>query len=429
MYKNMLLLLLAGILLASCGKQLNIYPHSAASSDNISEADLDALRNGMYNRVQNAPGDLSYIMNDLIGGNLINSSAAGGGNFILFVSNILRPEQAIIATQWNGYYRALYQVNTVLEALKNVPDNVKNRQTAGVAHFFRGYLYYNLVTRWGGVPILQKNTQEKVKRDSEAAVWAFVESELQMAIEQCPSFSDNGNDYFYVSSEAARGLMARVKLSEGKKKEAAALAEGLINSGLFQLSDFDQIFRGEKNKAEIFAFHNLTLESSIQLSNYFYTYAHPEKGSYVYKPTDEVMNLYESGDQRAAVSIDTYEGLNVINKYPSGKTGSDPLVVMRLAEMYLISAEAQGLRGLDRLNTLRQARGLGAIHPTTEADYMDALLLARRREFLAEGFRWYDLVRLGRAKEVLGITDAQLKLPLPESEIALNDQLTQNPGY
>lgn len=48
---------------------------------------------------------------------------------------------------------------------------------------------------------------------------------------------------------------------------------------------------------------------------------------------------------------------------------------------------------------------------------------------MSEGFRWYDLVRLGQAKSVLGITDAQLKLPLPQNELTLNDQLTQNPGY
>jgi len=48
---------------------------------------------------------------------------------------------------------------------------------------------------------------------------------------------------------------------------------------------------------------------------------------------------------------------------------------------------------------------------------------------MSEGFRWYDLVRAGVAKQVLGITDTQLKLPLPQNELVLNDQLTQNPGY
>lgn len=141
------------------------------------------------------------------------------------------------------------------------------------------------------------------------------------------------------------------------------------------------------------------------------------------------MNLFESGDKRKSISIDSYEGLNVINKYPSGKTGSDPLVIIRLAEMYLISAEAKGMAGLDRLNELRAERGLQPIHPANEAAYIDAILLARRREFLAEGFRWYDLVRLGKAKTVLGIKDAQLKLPIPETELLLNTKLTPNPGY
>lgn len=426
MCKNILILIMGMFLFSACGNQLNIYPHSAASSDNISEEDLDALLNGMYNRIQNAPGDLSYIMFDLIGGNLINAGAAGGGNFILFVNGILRPEQSIISTQWNGYYKALYQTNTVLDVLKSVPSNQKNDEIAGVAHFFRGYIYYNLVTRWGAVPILKDNTQDKVSRNPVDEVWAFIEEELTKAISQCPSYT---GDYYYVSKEAAKALMARVKLAEGKKQEAAQLAEEMIQSGLFHLDQFSKIFRGEKNKEEIFAFRNLTLESSVNLSNNFYTYAHPVKGSYWYKPTNEVMNLYEAGDNRADISIDTYQGLNVINKYPSGKSGTDPLVIIRLAEMYLISAEAQGLDGLDRLNELRAARNLSPVHPTNETAYMDAILLARRREFLAEGYRWYDLVRVGRAKAVLGITDAQLKLPLPEKEVFLNDKLKQNTGY
>jgi starch-binding outer membrane protein, SusD/RagB family len=414
----------------SCTKNLDLYPHSAVSTDNLTEKDIEALLSGTYNRVQNAPGRESYIMFDLIGGNLINSSQTGAGNINVFINGILRPEQALMGNSWDGYFRAHYQVNSLLQGASKLPDSKRKSDILGVAHFFRGYIYYNLLTRWGGVPILRENTQEKLPRDSEAEVWAFIEEELETAIATVPGFSTgNKGDFYYVSKEAAQGLMARVKLAQGKKSEAAALAESLIQSGDFQLDAFSKIFRSQANREVIFAFKNLTAESSITLSTLFYTYSHPEKGSYVYKPTDEVMNLYATTDTRRAYSIDTYSGLNVINKYPSGQTGTDPVVIVRLAEMYLISAEAQGLAGLSRLNELRAARGLGAVNPSSEDQYLDLILEERRREFLAEGYYWYDLVRTGKAIQKLNLDPKQVKLPIPESELVLNELMEQNPNY
>jgi hypothetical protein len=421
--KIMYLGLLMVFLLSSCGKQLNIYPHSAVSIDDVSAKDLDQLLNGVYNKVQNAPGRESYIMFDMIGGNLIQ--ARGSGGVLPLINSVLRPEVSMISDAWNGYYNALYQVNALLQAAASLPPSAARDNALGTAHFFRGYLYYNLVTRWGDVPLLKENTTDKVKRDPAAEVWAFIESELHEAIGQLPSFSD----YHYVSREAATALLARTMLAEGKMQAAASLAEQIIGSGTFQLDDFSKIFRGADNSEEIFAFSNLTAESSIAISTLFYTYAHPVKGSYVYAPSPEVMSLYDDGDNRKAISIDTYEGNNVINKYPSGQSGTDPIIVTRLAEMYLISAEAQGIKGLDRLNELRAARGLAAVHPAGDAEYLQDVYLERRRELLAEGFRWYDLVRTGRAKQELGITDAQLKLPLPAKELVVNKLLTQNNGY
>jgi hypothetical protein len=236
-------------------------------------------------------------------------------------------------------------------------------------------------------------------------------------------------DYYLASREAAQALMARVKLAQGKNGEAAEYAERMINSGLFQLDRFEKIFRKQDNKEVIFAFESLTEESSITLSTLFYTYSHSVKGSYVYKPTDEVMNMYEAGDNRKAMSIDTYTNLNVINKYPSGQAGTDPVIIVRLAEMYLISAEAQGLNGLNRLNQLRAARNLPALNPATVEEYQQAVALERRRELLAEGFRWYDLVRTGKAVSELGIEWFRQKFPVPDYERLVNENLGQNDGY
>lgn len=415
----------------ACSDQLDLYPRSAVSADSeLTEADVESFLIGVYASVQNDPGRESYIYPDLLGGDLNTASSTNGAGTNVFISNLLRPEHGYVAATWRGYYSALYQVNTLISSLGRMTDNPRRRQIEGVAHYFRGYIYYNLVTRFGGVPLLRENTLEKQARSSAGEVWAFIEEDLAIAMQQAPGFStDLEGDYYFASREAAKALMARVKLAQGKNAEAATLAEELIVSPSFRLDSFEKIFRGAANTEIIFAFKNQTSESSINMSTLFYTYAHPQSGSYVYKPNPGAMTMFEAGDLRADISVDTYEGLDVVNKYPSGQQGTDPLIVTRLAEMYLISAEAQGQAGITRLNELREARGLDPVSASTDEEYLDLVLEERRRELFAEGFRWVDLVRTGKAKEVLGIQDREVLMPVPETELLLNEKLEQNADY
>ena len=300
----------------------------------------------------------------------------------------------------------------------------------GECRYFRAYIYLCLVTRFGDVPVLRQNTQAKVSRDPASMAWELVEEDLDAASGFLNGLS--ADSFYYVSPAAVTALKARVKLYLGKKGEAKELAESLITNPNYALDDFDKIFRSKANKEVIFAFSCLTEDgSSIKISNQFYSYNHPNKGSYNYRPAGDVMTMYADNVLRKEVSITTLDNLNFVNKYPSGQTGSDPVVISRLAEMYLISAEAQGLNGgLDRLNELREKRGLDRVSPGNEADFLDAVLQERRLEFLAEGFRWYDLVRTGKATQTLGTKDYQCLMPLPSRELLYNPNLKpKNPGY
>lgn len=423
-------IVIALITATACSDQLDLYPRSAVSADSeLTEDDVESFLIGVYHSVQNDPGRESYIYPDLLGGDLNTSGATNGAGTNVFISNLLRPEHGYVNATWKGYYSALYQVNTLISAMNRMTETARSAQIEGVAHYFRGYIYYNLVTKFGGVPLLRENTLEKLPRSSKDEVWDFIEEDLAIAIAQAPGFSEQESNYYFVSREAAKALMARVKLARGKNEEAAALAEELISSPTFSLDSFDKIFRGAANNEVIFAFRNQTAESSINMSTLFYTYAHPQSGSYVYKPNPAAMTMFEAGDLRADISVDTYEGLDVVNKYPSGQQGTDPLIISRLAELYLISAEAQGLAGVGRLNELREARGLAPVSASTSEELLNLILEERRRELFAEGFRWVDLVRTGKAKEILGIQDREVVMPIPETELLLNDKLEQNDDY
>lgn len=423
-------LLIALVAVTSCSDQLDLYPRSAVSADSeLTEDDVESFLIGVYASVQNNPGRESYIFPDLLGGDLNTASATNGAGTNTFISNLLRPEHGYISATWNGYFKALYQVNTLITSLNRMPETARRLQIKGVAHYFRGYLYYNLVTKFGGVPLLRENTLEKLPRSAAAEVWQLIEEDLTIAMNNAPAFTEIGGDFYFVSREAAQALMARAKLTQGKNSEAAALAEQLIALPTFRLDRFDKIFRGAANTELIFGFKNQTSESSINMSTLFYTYAHPQSGSYVYKPNPGAMTMFEAGDLRAAISVDTYSGLNVVNKYPSGQKGTDPINVSRLGELYLISAEGQGVAGIGRLNELRAARGLGAVSAASDDQYLNLILEERRRELFAEGFRWVDLVRTGKAKAVLGIQDREVLMPLPETELLLNKKLEQNDDY
>ncbi|MBE6251767.1 MAG: RagB/SusD family nutrient uptake outer membrane protein [Bacteroidales bacterium] len=409
------------LLASSCDLEMN--PHSAVSPGSVGTKDIAALRSGMYYNVQERPGTESYIMFDLFGGELTTKQST---NSLDLISTLASADNGLMKEAWQGYYKALMQVNNVYDIAQGLPDGSQKNLVLGECHYFRAYLHLCLVTRYGDVPLMKENTDDKVSRTPAAEVWKFINDELDLAI----GLLGTPTSQNYLSSDAAKALRARTALYTGDKKTAYELAESLIADARYGLDAYDKIFRGGNNKEVIFAFSCLTIESSISISALFYSYNHPNSGSYVYAPAKEVMTMFADTDTRKEVSITTMDNLNFMNKYPSGQKGTDPVVISRLGEMYLISAEAQGVeKGLPRLNDLRAFRGLPAVYPGTEAAFIDAILDERRHELLCEGHRWYDLVRLGKAVEVLGILEHQTLMPIPESERQANRNLTQNKGY
>src|SRR5690606_24698366 len=109
---------------------------------------------------------------------------------------------------------------------------------------------------------------------------------------------------------------------------------------------------------------------------------------------------------------------------------------IRIAELYLIRAEAYAeleeyTLAVDDLNKVRErALLVDRSYTTSKTDVLLWIEDERRLEFAFEAHRWFDLVRTGRAQQVLGITEAfRLLLPIPYSQILADPALTQNPGY
>ena len=249
MKKNILIILSLILALSSCAGMLDQYSHTAIAPDAVVESDLPSVRAGMYNRVQESPGTLSYVNFDFVGGD-INQKEYTPKQLI----DAELKSGSTMSGEWNGFYSALYQVNNTMYVAGRFPQSPIAKTTLGEAYYFRAYIYMCLVTRFGGVPLLRENTQDLVARASADDCWNLIYEDLTNAVDLLGS----SNSYYYVSQDAAKALKARVCLYMGKKDEAKSLAEELITSGRYKFDTFENIFNTyptRKNNSEtIFAF-------------------------------------------------------------------------------------------------------------------------------------------------------------------------------
>lgn len=419
MKKIILALLTASIIISSCDI-LDKYPHDAVSRDSVSEEDLELLYTGLYCYSQYKPGFEGYFQNDMTGGDFYRGGGSVWPDAPSWIKDFFLPTNGWIQVPYTGYYALLYQINSFIEVAEKAPQSDKVRQMLGVAYYFRALDYYNIVTKYRIAPLMRVTSNDPQPNSTEEALWAFVNEDLEKALAMCPEYSTK----YYVSLQAAKALAARAYIAQGKKDEAAKLADDLIADPLFALDDFSKIFRGEANSEVIFTFANLPEENGIKFAGEFL------QPATIYVPVPEVIALFKDDDKRKSISITVDGSETVLNKYIN-KSSSDPIIISRLAEMYLISAEGKGLNGggLARLNELRRARGLQDLSPApkNEEEFIDAVLAERRLEFLGEGFRWYDLVRTGRYMKTTGLPEKYTVFPIPQRQLDLNTvNLQQN---
>ena len=174
---------------------------------------------------------------------------------------------------------------------------------------------------------------------------------------------------------------------------------------------------------------------------------HPSRGgTYRYAPTDAFVAILKdknvSGGRRALIDSVTQTGItqwfgNLYYRNPA----TDPAYILRIAEQYLIRAEARAHTGdlpgsLDDLNAVRTRAGVPLSVSATDTDLLLDIENERRVEFALEPHRWFDLVRTGRAKVVLEALSSATHVdswenvfPIPQLQIQLDHNLQQNPGY
>jgi hypothetical protein len=309
----------------------------------------------------------------------------------------------------------------------------------GEARFLRALFHFNLVSFFGGVPIKTMPTLDLSSvdqaRDTITDVYLQVIEDLTIAEEKLPPTVQAGR----ASSFSAAALLSRVYLTifqyTGNPEyatKAIAMADTVIDKGGFTLApSYADLFNG--SNSELIFQVVFDAQNYNRLAQNFFPIS--LNGLYIIAPSADYMTCYDTADSVRFTNSALIDEDNKPYgfKYRDIVTGTDRVMVLRLAEMYLIKAEALAYTdgSVDEIkaniDVVRTRAGLTG----TEASTIPALKFAieneRRFEFAFEGQRWHDLVRTGRATTVLGIDENHTLFPIPSSEMQTNKLMTQNP--
>jgi starch-binding outer membrane protein, SusD/RagB family len=406
-------------------------------------------------------------------------------------------------------FKGISRCNIILDRIDGgtLSDAAKN-DIVGQAKFLRAFNFFKLVRYFGGVPLFLHEVLDAeeafLPRSSVSEVYAQIIDDAKDAIARLsnPVFR-SGKQSGQASKGAATMLLAEVYMEQKKYAEAEALLTSLSGMGYDLLTRYSDVFltTNKNSKESIFEVQYLEGLQGGQQSRFIYLFLPRSANDSLITgvktdnsgiggwntPTQDLISAYETDDTRKEASIAVAEGTynssnlftfsankSIVNYTPAaGKVGvpyikkylnphtnpgntNDNWPVYRYADALLLLAEAKNLQGksaeaLTPLNRVRTRAFGNATHNITTIDataLTDLIARERRVELAFENHRWHDLVRTGKAVDVMnafGIKQKQLYnylspasyqvnqnrllYPIPQSERELNIELTQNDGY
>ena len=364
-------------------------------------------------------------------------------------NNSILADNVIVEGIWASIYNGLNRINNVIAQIPAVEGMTAQQKDRALAelYFLRAIHHYDLVRLFGEVPtrsepVFADEEELNVPRRPVAEVLNLVNTDLDFAIEHLSADIIRGR----ASRPAAQALKARVSLHQyalngqtAHLDDAKTHATAVINHPSLQLeTNYAVLFSGESNRESIFEVEFNEQDRNRYAEYFFHT---SMSGRYEFAPTQDFIDSFAPDDIRRDVIIGMAAGNPYANKYNDIVAGTDNPYVFRLAEMYLIRAEAETLlegSGANIRQDIDAIRVRAGLAPTTISDnnyqaFRLEIESQRMKEFAFEGHRWFDLVRTNRAQVLLeNVSSAdQTLFPIPLTEILANDNpgMVQNPGY
>ncbi|CAH0318877.1 SusD-like protein BACOVA_02651 [Pedobacter sp. Bi27] len=366
-----------------------------------------------------------------------------------FANNAITTTNITASNIWANTYGLIKNTNNVISGISasnTLTPSIKN-QLLGEAKFMRAYAYFYLVNLYGDIPLPLKDDYSAFEnatlpRIPAAQVYAQIIKDLTEAQGLLPVEYVANNLRIRVNKYAATALLARVYLYQKDYVNAEAQATQIIGANIYGMPGPNASFLNNSSEV-IWQLATLTGFSTFG-ANYVTTTA---TSIPVFSLADVSYQGFESAaDLRRStwitpkiVSGKTYYGISKY-KLTSGN-GTEYNIVLRLAEQYLIRAEARAqqnnLSGAKTdIDMVRTRAGLDGVSATLDQGQMlTAIEQERKVEFFGEwGHRWLDLKRTGRANVVINALKPTWKstsvlFPIPQAQILANPSLTQNPGY
>jgi starch-binding outer membrane protein, SusD/RagB family len=453
------ILILSILLQLSCKKLVEV----AAPIDNVTTSsaftgDNSAISgvNGIYSQMIGNGISLSFgnsavtVLGGLSADELLQFGA--DPNLQEFQQNsLLKNNSFLLSSLWQPAYSLLYQTNACLEGLEsgNVSVATKN-QLIGECKFLRAYILFYLINLYGDVPMPISSdwrVNGMMSRLPQAQVYKQIISDLvdaqNLLVSAYPvSAPVRANKW------AAVSLLARVYLYQKNWTAADSAASSVINSGNYNLVGLDSVFLANSMEAILqMEPTNVNYPFNVTLEGWIFNPGNSPSPNYFL--TAQLLNSFEVGDRRLIAWIDSinYQGQTYYypHKYKDwsvspGGTITENYMTLRLAEQYLIRAEARAEENMlpgsiSDLNIIRNRAGLSPDSPNDQSSLLTAIQHERQVELFAEwGHRWLDLKRTGNINTVLaplktGWLPTDQLYPIPATEITLDPNLKQNPGY
>lgn len=425
-----------------------------------SEVTAKAALSGLYSSFSQSQTQLQLltIIGGLAADELVYYQAVAG--FSEVAANTYNSANTNVATLFSEFYSAIYKANSIIEGVStgSVSEALKLRLTAE-SKFLRAYCYFYLVTLFDAVPLVLQtdvNVTAMLPRASAEAVYTQIVKDLVEAKADLPEDYSNSATFRYgVNKYAATALLARVYLFTGNNALAESSASEVIaKTDLYTLIPSANLSTGvfaRNNTEAIFQFMAWLTSTNAYTSEGSTFIPSATAASTSYGVSDAMFNSFGATDLRRAAWIRdvTLSGVtyHIPYKYKNTTTvttvspGEYP-TVLRLAEQYLIRAEARARIGSDitgalaDLNVIRTRAGIDVSTTTDATALIDEIIEEKHKElFLELGHRWIDLRRTGKIDAVLsGIKTSWIPtaalFPIPQAAVdANNNLLPNNPGY
>lgn len=418
--------------------EVNIPPNQLSSSNVFKDrASIEAVLAGIYSDLSTITHPLNADMH--IAASLYDGEfnyAGSNRQYLDFENGNIQTDNSIISGIWMYTYQTIYRVNAGIEGLKNssIEKTLKSHYL-GEFKFLRAFCYLQLVNLFGNVPLItstEYGSNSTLNQTSSEGLYEQIVIDLKEAqnlLSKEPKVERARPNYF-----TACALLARVYLYLENWKESEEMANIAINNLDFQLVDLSQVFLKESKETiwqliPVYPSYNTNI-GRILVPTSLVNNTIPD-----YYISNEMTGKFEEEDDRSIFWVGKKIVANESYFFPYkykikiGSTLSEYLVVFRLAEQYLIRAEALAAQGRlkeanDDINKIRNRAGLSDIDYNDKGLLLNEIKAQRALEFFGEwGLTWFDKKRNDQ------IGGLNKYWPIPRSQMEDNPTLVQNKGY